>query len=166
MVASLSLAQGALAQMAKIVRGLMARGEAQPFVDPVDWMGLGLVDYPTIVSTPMDLGTVLRKLELGEYQSAAACGEDIDLVWENCKKYNPDGSDYHKLAVRLKKKFEAKYAKVANKDATLPAAGAERKPPTLEEKTTLSYNLYRINRAELGRVVKKLNQVCPEAIKR
>jgi hypothetical protein len=36
--------------------------ECGPFLEPVDWRGLGLTDYPTIVTTPMDLGTVRRKL--------------------------------------------------------------------------------------------------------
>jgi hypothetical protein len=166
MVASLALAQAALAQMAKILKSITGRQEAAPFVEPVDWRGLGLVDYPTVVKTPMDLGTVSRKLEAGEYRCASECAADINLVWENCKKYNQAGSDFHKLASGLQKRFEGKFAKVANKDVTIPSAGSERKLPSLQEKTALCHNLYRISREDLGKVVVKLDQICSEAIER
>ena len=91
MVASQSLAQAALGQMGKILKGIMTRPEAQPFNAPVDWRGLGLVDYPTVVKKPMDLSTIQRKLDAGEYHSAAECAADIQLVWENCKTYNQVG---------------------------------------------------------------------------
>jgi len=29
-----------------------------PFREPVDWKNLGLLDYPSIVKHPMDLGTI------------------------------------------------------------------------------------------------------------
>jgi bromodomain-containing factor 1 len=35
----------------------------------VDWKGLGLFDYPTIVKKPMDLGTIKKKIAGRKYKS-------------------------------------------------------------------------------------------------
>lgn len=40
---------------------------AQPFLEPVDWKELELLDYPQIVKNPMDLQTVKSKLLKGEF---------------------------------------------------------------------------------------------------
>ena len=39
------------------------------FMHPVDYVRLGIPDYPHIVKKPMDLGTVERRLQKGEYLS-------------------------------------------------------------------------------------------------
>ena len=56
---------------------------------PVDWQALNLVDYPLIVKEPMDLGTVRKKVSLGQYEHVEDALEDIQLVWGNAKTYNP-----------------------------------------------------------------------------
>ena len=52
----------------------------------------GLLDYPTIVKTPMDLGTVQTKLNNGQYLYVEDMIDDIQLIWDNCKLYNSPGS--------------------------------------------------------------------------
>lgn len=68
------------------VRQLMKHRDGEAFCVPVDWEALGLSDYPTIVTAPMDLGTVLRKLESGAYgESTPALGvaADVDQICLN-----------------------------------------------------------------------------------
>ena len=36
----------------------------------------------------MDLSTVMKKLKNYEYRFVEDCIDDIDLIWENCLKYN------------------------------------------------------------------------------
>ena len=74
--------------------------DAAPFLDPVDWKALGIPDYPTIIKRPMDLGTVMRRLESNEYDSVANLSEEINLVWNNAMTYNMDDSWIHQSAVR------------------------------------------------------------------
>jgi len=62
------------------------------FHQPVDIEGLGLKDYLTIISKPMDLGTVLKNLDDGQYLKVTNALDDIQLIWDNCKKYNQEGS--------------------------------------------------------------------------
>lgn len=56
-------------EMLKIVCSIMSRPESVAFREPVDWEGLGLFDYLEIVSTPMDLGTIKKKIESVYYNS-------------------------------------------------------------------------------------------------
>jgi Bromodomain/Bromodomain extra-terminal - transcription regulation len=72
----------------------------------------GLTDYPTIIKTPMDLGTIKTKIKKREYKTLYQVAEDVRLVWSNCMTYNADGSDFFRLAEQLKKKWEEKYQKL------------------------------------------------------
>jgi hypothetical protein len=54
-----------------VVQKLKKTRQADPFLSAVDWEELGLVDYPFIVTNPMDLGTVEDKLNCDMYKSAA-----------------------------------------------------------------------------------------------
>ncbi|KAF4713221.1 hypothetical protein FOZ63_010214 [Perkinsus olseni] len=66
------------------------------FLQPVDWKNLpGLQDYPLIVKRPMDLGTVLAKVEEDGDDAYADFGEfedDLNLIWDNCHLFNRPGS--------------------------------------------------------------------------
>ena len=81
------------AEMYKIVCSMMSRPESLAFREPVDWKGLGLLDYLDIVKHPMDLGTVKTRIENEKYSSLDDIAFDIQLVWRNCMLYNRDGSE-------------------------------------------------------------------------
>jgi len=53
---------------------------------------LGLVDYPQIVKHPMDLGTVKKNFRANKYKLVEEVLNDLQLVWDNCKLYNAEGS--------------------------------------------------------------------------
>jgi len=55
-------------------------------------LGLGLNDYLQIVKNPMDLGSVSDNLTSGRYTTVEECLNEIQLVWNNCKLYNTEGS--------------------------------------------------------------------------
>ena len=63
----------AVRQYISIVDSLLKMEAAELFLEPVDYVTLGLKDYPKIVKHPMDLGTIKRKLGFGSYQR----GEDV-----------------------------------------------------------------------------------------
>lgn len=78
-------------RVTKIVDWLITRPDCAPFCEPVDWRGLELWDYPEIIEHMMDLGTIKRRLERGQYQRTYQVAEDVKLVWRNCMTYNADG---------------------------------------------------------------------------
>lgn len=134
----------------------------------MDWKGLGLYDYPQIVKKPMDLGQIKKKIENNEYPTLHACADDVRLVWDNCKAYNADGSEFYNLAESMSKKFEDKFQKLLkelNISESGGANGADVIPePTLEEKKLFAKRLYKITKEELGKVIIELDNNCPVAI--
>ena len=54
--------------------------------------GLGLKDYNDIIKTPMDLGTIRKNLKANKYKNIEDMLADVQLVWDNCKEYNAEGS--------------------------------------------------------------------------
>ncbi len=51
-------------------------------------MKLGILDYPTIVTNPMDFQTIKTKLKEHKYQKIQDFMEDMELVFSNCRVYN------------------------------------------------------------------------------
>ena len=91
-------------------------GYAWPFYKPVDADTLGLHDYHTIITRPMDLGTVKRKMDNREYVNHAEFAEDVLLIFQNCYKYNPPEHDVVTMARKLEDVFKSKMSRMP-KDA-------------------------------------------------
>lgn len=45
----------------QILKFFQTRPDADAFTEPVDWEAFGLMDYPEIITHPMDLGSVQVK---------------------------------------------------------------------------------------------------------
>ncbi|KAK6089256.1 hypothetical protein P3W45_001775 [Vairimorpha bombi] len=43
-------------------------------------------DYHLIIKNPMDIGTIQKKI--GKYESYEEFKKDLDLIWDNCLRYN------------------------------------------------------------------------------
>uniref|UniRef100_A0A7S1FUF8 Bromo domain-containing protein n=1 Tax=Corethron hystrix TaxID=216773 RepID=A0A7S1FUF8_9STRA len=102
----------ALKRVDKLVSSLLSRNDSAPFREPVDWRAMELWDYPKIVRKMMDLGTIKRKLERGEYRTVQDVVADVRLVWKNCMLYNADGSDFYLLAEGFSSRFEERWKKL------------------------------------------------------
>ena len=83
-------------------------GAYQIFGRPVDPVELDLPDYLEIIKSPMDLGTVRRKVEGGGYRDIEAVAKDVLLTFDNALHYNPETSTVSQLARRLKDQFHLK----------------------------------------------------------
>ena len=62
---------------------------AEFFTSPVDWKKYNLLDYPTIVTNPMDLGTIKSNLNAGLISNFDEFCSLVRLVFRNCYAYNP-----------------------------------------------------------------------------
>lgn len=78
----------------ELIKHLEKRPEAALFLKPVDYKNLGLFDYPLCIKNPMDMSTVKKKLKNNKYTSSQDFVADLNLVWDNCKIYNQNGSVY------------------------------------------------------------------------
>ena len=154
-------------QMEKIVDKLYARQDVEPFREPVAWRELGLFDYPELIKQPMSLSEVKAKLKAGQYRNPAECADDVNLIWKNCMTYNMDGSDFHKLANKLKRNFQDQYGKLKQsyeEETALKALADFDRTPTIDEQTQFAHNLYMIKSEELGELITKLDEHCPNAL--
>ena len=71
-----------------LILALRARPAARYFREPVPWQALGLTNYPDVIKHPMDLLTVLRKLEARQYATPQLLRADVDLIWDNTILFN------------------------------------------------------------------------------
>ncbi|RGB43738.1 Bromodomain-containing protein, partial [Rhizophagus diaphanus] len=69
------------------------------FLEPVDTSIV--TDYSTIISNPMDLGTMRRKVNNNEYTDIDTFKNDLALICNNCKTYNSPETLYYKSAEKL-----------------------------------------------------------------
>ena len=76
------------------------------FHEPVDPAKFGIDDYFDEITEPMDLGTVKRKLNHNVYENIEEFSRDLNLVFDNCVKYNGPENMIAKHAIEIKGLFE------------------------------------------------------------
>ncbi|CAG8616131.1 9709_t:CDS:10, partial [Funneliformis caledonium] len=69
------------------------------FLEPVDTSIV--TDYSTIITNPMDLGTMRKKVANNEYTTIDAFKDDLAIICNNCKTYNAPETLYYKSAEKL-----------------------------------------------------------------
>ena len=57
--------------------------------------------YSVTIKSPMDLGTILDKVDRGIYTSLDSFARDIELVFSNCIQYNSLVSPYTKVSLLI-----------------------------------------------------------------
>eukprot|EP01016_Furgasonia_blochmanni_P018375 TRINITY_DN2088_c0_g1_i11.p1 TRINITY_DN2088_c0_g1~~TRINITY_DN2088_c0_g1_i11.p1 ORF type:complete len:217 (-),score=60.93 TRINITY_DN2088_c0_g1_i11:773-1423(-) len=167
-----------------LLQELMDNKESEAFRKPVDYKTLGLTDYPILIKNPMDLSTVKKKLKDHKYKYIEDCISDINLIWENCKKYNQEGSYIFKLAQRMEKTTK----KLIKKHLPIfrPQARGERRDfvfdngrrqgqndaefddPSgilFEEQVKFSQKIKKLNQDELVNLIKIIQDNCPQSLK-
>ncbi|GAK64470.1 TATA-binding protein associated factor taf2 [Moesziomyces antarcticus] len=88
------------------LKKLMQNKHASIFLNPVDPVRDQATDYFDVIKEPMDLGSILNKLDSGQYKDRHALRADFELMIRNAKTYTPDPKAWaHKQAVGLEKVF-------------------------------------------------------------
>ncbi|KAJ8934660.1 hypothetical protein NQ318_017026 [Aromia moschata] len=80
--------------------------ESIPFRQPVDPHTLGIPDYFDIVKKPMDLSTIKRKLDIGQYADPWEYVDDVWLMFDNAWLYNRKTSRVYRYCTKLAEVFE------------------------------------------------------------
>jgi ATP-dependent helicase STH1/SNF2 len=78
-------------------------------------------DYYVIIQRPICLKQIKRKIDNRTYRSVSACFEDFELMINNAKTYNQEGSWVYVDAVVLMETFEERYNALA-KHSGLPGS--------------------------------------------
>ncbi|KAI1870428.1 hypothetical protein JX265_001777 [Neoarthrinium moseri] len=73
----------------KVLTELKAHTEySTPFLQKVNKRDAP--DYYNLINKPMDLGTMTKKLKSAQYKSKSDFVVDLNLIWDNCLRYNQD----------------------------------------------------------------------------
>ena len=70
---------------------------------------MGIPEYPKIIKKPMDLSTIKKKLDAGEYHSPDRFRDDFKLMIKNCMTFNPPGNPVHEAGKSLQSLFDEKW---------------------------------------------------------
>ncbi|KAI9695192.1 MAG: hypothetical protein M1820_008828 [Bogoriella megaspora] len=69
--------------------------DSWPFMVAVDPVALNIPTYFSVIKKPMDFGTITQKLKHNEYESAKEFKADVDLMFDNCYRFNPPEHTIH-----------------------------------------------------------------------
>ncbi|KAF3933399.1 hypothetical protein ABW19_dt0207307 [Dactylella cylindrospora] len=106
---------------------------AYPFYDPVDPVALGIPDYFKIIKKPMDMSEINRKLTQNEYNNSNEFEADIRLMFNNCYKFNPQGSPVYSAGKSLEAIFDEKWSQKPSFKEETPTPPVEEEEEEEEE---------------------------------
>lgn len=129
----LKLDRGLSSQCFTLLRLLREQELGWIFSEPVDPVKLKIPDYFSVISKPMDLGTIKSKLLKNAYSNADEFAADVRLTFTNAMLYNPPENSVHKVAKELKEIFEVRWEslkkkKISELSGIEVTEGSKRKP--------------------------------------
>jgi hypothetical protein len=77
----------------------------QPFLEPVDPVGLNLPTYFQVIKQPMDLSSIRGKLKAGDYEDAEEFRKDINIMFKNCSTFNRESDPVYNCGHLLNQIF-------------------------------------------------------------
>ena len=144
--------------------------QAVDFLYPVDYVALNILDYPKIITHPMDLGTVKKNLENGDYKLFQDFMGDINLIWKNCRTYNQPGSEIVKMAnhcdKKIKQLIDKAFKNLSNKNNSNKKNNSDNNSNNLSfaQKTKLIESIKELSNDSLTQIVKTILRDCPKGI--
>ncbi len=153
----------------KVFHTLENDNQAIDFLEPVDYIGLNLLDYPTIIKHPMDLSTAKSKLLKNEYSTFQDFYNDIDLIWKNCKTYNMNGSEIVKMCNHCEKVFKKQMEKLfknynSNSKKDKEKNNHNENVLSMSEKISLTEKIRILSSDGLTQIVNIITKECPKGI--
>uniref|UniRef100_M4AAR7 Bromodomain-containing protein 2 n=1 Tax=Xiphophorus maculatus TaxID=8083 RepID=M4AAR7_XIPMA len=108
-----------------VMKALWKHQYSWPFREPVDAVTLCLPDYYKIITYPMDLSTIKKRLENRYYWEASECVKDFNSMFTNCYMYNKPGDDIVFMAQTLEKAFLQKLSQMQKGEVVTAVSALE-----------------------------------------
>ncbi|CAL5994280.1 Bromodomain-containing_protein [Hexamita inflata] len=105
--------------LSRIIETVKRYNEGYIFAEPVDYIQLGIPDYPKVIRQPMDLSTL--KKNLYTYKFLGDFLKDSELIWSNCRTYNGQAQDgfYIRASTDCEKYFVNQIIKIKELGLTM-----------------------------------------------
>ncbi|KAI0049299.1 hypothetical protein FA95DRAFT_1538598 [Auriscalpium vulgare] len=95
-----------------LLKTLLKMPEAVIFARPVDPVLDGCPTYFDEIKQPMDLGTITTNVTTGKYTTNEEVGKDIELVFANCRLFNPPTTYPVECADAVERAYKKEWTKV------------------------------------------------------
>lgn len=157
---------GSMERCNLLLQDMRSNPLAEWFGEPVDHVNLGLADYLQVIQTPMDLGTVGKKMERGQYMSVEDFAHDVRLVWQNAIAYNSPHSMFGVVASILAQVFDRRFALITRSATADPGRPIPDRPgwPTFQQKKKFYDLCTRLTLADLNQMVSLVQRGCQTAV--
>ncbi|KAL2081458.1 hypothetical protein ACEWY4_023311 [Coilia grayii] len=86
---------------------LESHPDAWPFLNPVN--SKAVPGYRKVIKKPMDLSTIREKLANNQYLNLETFIIDVNLIFDNCEKFNEDNSEIGRAGHNMRKFFEKRW---------------------------------------------------------
>uniref|UniRef100_A0A671YXZ5 Bromodomain adjacent to zinc finger domain 2B n=1 Tax=Sparus aurata TaxID=8175 RepID=A0A671YXZ5_SPAAU len=96
-----------LATCRVLLAELEAHQDAWPFLTPVNHKAVP--GYRKVIKKPMDFSTIREKLTNNHYSNLETFIVDVNLVFENCERFNEDDSDIGRAGHRMRSFFDKRW---------------------------------------------------------
>jgi len=139
---------------------------AEWFLHPVDHVALGLTDYTQVIATPMDLGTIHKKMERSQYISPEDVAHDVRLVWQNAITYNSPHSMFGVVASILAQIADRRFGLIKHSATADPGRPIPDRQgwPTFQQKKRFYDLCTRLTLADLNQMVSIIQRGCQTAV--
>ncbi|OMJ15533.1 Transcription initiation factor TFIID subunit 2 [Smittium culicis] len=111
-------------RMKKILKKVATHKCSGPFLHPVDPIADGCPDYFDLIKKPIDISTILKKIDSLSYYKFSDFESDMDLLFSNCYLFNPANTLVHEFG----KSLEGYYKKVNMESEKLSVISKKMKP--------------------------------------
>ncbi|KAK7208401.1 Bromodomain-containing protein [Myxozyma melibiosi] len=119
-----------------MLRSLKRLKDAYPFLVPVDPIKLNIPDYLNVITTPMDLSTMEKKLTSSQYATIDQFVTDFELIVSNCIRYNGPESKIAEMGRSLKTSFERQLKQMPPAEVKPDASGSGKRKKSLPKDGT------------------------------
>ncbi|XP_019110796.2 bromodomain adjacent to zinc finger domain protein 2B isoform X3 [Larimichthys crocea] len=99
-----------LATCRMLLAELEAHQDAWPFLTPVNHKAVP--GYRKVIKKPMDFSTIREKLTNNQYLNLETFIVDVNLVFENCERFNEDDSEIGRAGHRMRSFFDKRWTEL------------------------------------------------------
>ncbi|XP_039539230.1 bromodomain adjacent to zinc finger domain protein 2B isoform X2 [Pimephales promelas] len=97
---------------------LESHQDAGPFLTPVN--SKSVPGYRKVIKKPMDFSTIRDKLINGQYLNLETFIIDVNLVFDNCERFNEDNSDIGRAGHTMRRFFQRRWTELLRQNSLKP----------------------------------------------